>query len=91
MSKKKPNKFSRGYSESRERVKKSVAFSRSCFNCDSYYQGVGDKEEVCQNSSVLEFDMTVDGNNIYCVYWKQCAKKDENSLFKNTLGRSRLD
>lgn len=84
--------FTRGYSESRERVSKSAMFSRSCFNCDSYYQAVGDKEEVCQNTNVLRFDMVFDNNNMYCVYWTQSKRtKGETTLFKKKLGRSVLD
>ena len=42
-------KFNRGYKESREKVKKSAKFTRSCFNCDFYFKTMSDKEEVCQN------------------------------------------
>ena len=84
--------FTRGYSESREKVSKSAMFTRSCFNCDYFYQAVGDKEEVCQNTNVLKFDMVFDNNNMYCVHWTQSKRtKDETSLFKKKLGRSVLD
>lgn len=84
--------FTRGYSESREKVSKSAMFTRSCFNCDYFYQAVGDKEEVCQNTNVLKFDMVFDNNNMYCVHWTQSKRtKGETSLFKKKLGRSVLD
>ena len=84
--------FTRGYSESRERVSKSAMFTRSCFNCEHYYQAVGDKEEVCQNTNVLRFDMVFDNNNMYCVHWTQSKRtKGEKTLFKKKLGRSVLD
>ena len=84
--------FTRGYSESREKISKSAMFTRSCFNCDYFYQAVGDKEEVCQNTNVLKFDMVFDNNNMYCVHWTQSKRtKGETSLFKKKLGRSVLD
>lgn len=84
--------FTRGYSESREKVSKSAMFTRSCFNCEYFYQAVGDKEEVCQNTNVLKFDMVFDNNTMYCVHWTQSKRtKGETSLFKKKLGRSVLD
>lgn len=83
--------FTRGYSTCREKVSKSLRYSRSCFNCEYFYQSVGDIEEVCQNTNVLEFDMVVSENNAYCVHWKMCKGKDDNSLFGNKTGRARLD
>ena len=82
--------FTRGYKESRERLSKNPYYSRSCFNCAFYYQASGDKEEVCQNNGVLEYDMIVDGNNVYCLKWEQCSKSNKETLFKKN-GRSRLD
>lgn len=80
--------FSRGYKECRDRLSKNSTFTRSCFNCDYYYQASGDKEEVCQNVEVLEYDMVVTSNNISCLKWKHENKK--NSLFKKR-GRALLD
>lgn len=88
--KKKKPLFTRGYQESRERLSNSFYYSRSCFNCEHYYQSSGDKEEMCQNDSVLEYDMIVDGNNVYCLKWQQCSK-NSNSLFKKKRGRELLD
>lgn len=82
--------FSKGYSEIRQRMIKSCGYTMSCFNCKYYYQAVGDKEETCQNNSVLEYDMIVDGHRVYCTHWEMCSKDDENTLFKKN-GRSRLD
>lgn len=82
--------FTRGYDECRERLEKNSYYSRSCFNCNSYYQAVGDKEECCQNTNVIEFDMVVSNNNIYCVHWEP-TKRRKNNLFKKKTGRSILD
>lgn len=81
-------KFKRGYEVSRERIRTSPRFAMSCFNCNHYFQGEGDIEEVCQNNEVLEFDMVVEGNNIFCAYWQQC--KSKNEPVKKT-GRAVLD
>lgn len=82
------NLFSRGYNESRERMARYPKYSMSCFNCEYYYQTRRDKEEVCQNNSVLEYDMVVEGNNIYCLNWKPSKPKETMS---EKVGRSRLD
>ena len=82
--------FTRGYQESRERLNKNPYYTRSCFNCDYYYQASGDKEEMCQNDEVLQYDMVVDGNNIYCLKWKPSSSgSSQKSMFKR--GRSQLD
>ncbi len=85
--------FTRGYKECRDRLSSNPYYTRSCFNCAYYYQSVGDKEEVCQNKDVLEYDMIVSGNNIYCLKWEASSKNhnntDQQKLFKR--GRSRLD
>lgn len=85
-------KFTRGYNESRQRMESNSRFTRSCFNCAYYYQMHGDKSEVCQNNSVLEYDMIVEGNNIYCLKWEQATPSVTNkqALFKKH-GRDRLD
>lgn len=89
--KKKRPKFTRGYQESRERLNKNAYYLRSCFNCDDYYQASGDKEEMCQNPTVLQYDMVVTDNNVYCLKWHSSSSKTEQqSLFKKS-GRSRLD
>ena len=88
MSKKSKPIFSRGYKECRDRLANNSTFSRSCFNCAYYYQASGDKEEVCQRSDVLEYDMVVNNNQIYCLKWEQCKPKE--TMF-NKVGRSRLD
>lgn len=85
-------KFTHGYNESRGRMEKNSYYSRSCFNCAYYFQAHGDREEVCQNNEVIEYDMIVDGNNIYCLKWKPASSvvTDQQALFKKS-GRSRLD
>ena len=62
--------FNRGFKEVRQRVEKGSRFTMSCYNCDYYYQAVGDKTEVCQNPEVLKFDMVVTETSIYCTKWK---------------------
>ena len=91
VEKKKPL-FTRGYQDSRERLAKNPYYTRSCFNCAYYYQASGDKEEVCQNQDVLQFDMVVTENNVYCVKWRPSSinKTEQQSLFKRN-GRSKLD
>ena len=84
-------KFTRGYSESRERLKRTAKYSRSCFNCDYYYQSVGDTSEVCQNPNVLKYDMVVTDNNVYCTYWtpskpdKSKSSRKRGKLFKGQV------
>lgn len=91
-SKKKKPIFTRGYKESRDRLSKNSHYTRSCFNCAYYYQASGDKEEVCQNQDVLQYDMVVTDNNVYCLKWLPISKSttEQQSLFKKS-GRSRLD
>lgn len=88
--KKKPI-FTRGYKDCREKVNSGSKFVRSCFNCAHFYQDHGDTEEVCQNPEVIEYDMIVEGNTIYCLKWKPAATspKDPKNAFKR--GRSVLD
>lgn len=81
--------FTRGYDDQRERMKKNSTFTRSCFNCEFYGQCEGDTEEVCQNPNVLKYDMVSDGNNIYCLYWKQCNTGSEEKIRKT--GRDRFE
>lgn len=90
--KEKKSIFTRGYDESRKRMQKNSYYSRSCFNCAYFYHMHGDSGEVCQNNEVLEYDMIVDGNNIYCLKWKPSSsiKNDSQKLFKKS-GRARLD
>ena len=92
MSTPKKSIFSRGYHISREKLAKNSYYSRSCFNCDCYYQASGDREEMCQNPDVLEYDMVVSDNNVYCLKWRPSSvnKTEQQSLFKKS-GRSRLD
>lgn len=63
-------KVQRGYKDVREKLNKSPKFSMSCTNCKYYYQAVGDLEECCQNTEVLEYDMTFEENRVYCLRWK---------------------
>lgn len=81
--------FTRGYQESRDRLSKNSFYSRSCFNCDYYYQASGDKQETCQNSEVLQYDMIITEKDIYCLKWRHNSN-NQQSLFKKN-GRSQLD
>ena len=87
---KKKLKFTKGYSECRKRLNNNAFYSRSCFNCEHYYQAVGDDEEMCQNESVLEYDMVYSNNTVYCLKWSPCNKRD-TVLFRHKSGRNRLD
>lgn len=79
-----PSLFTRGYSPVRNRVGKGSRFTMSCYNCEHYYQASGDNTEVCQNPSVLKYDMVITENNIYCNKW-ELSHRDSSvkSLFKN--------
>ena len=81
--------FSRGYKECRDKLSKNSKYTRSCFNCHYYFQASGDKEEVCQNTNVLEYDMVVSDNSIYCLRWKP-SSSNKDSMFKKN-GRALLD
>lgn len=83
--------FTRGYKESRDRLSNNPYYTRSCFNCAYYYQASGDKEEVCQNDNVLKYDMVVNGNNVYCLKWKQSTinQTEQKAVFRR--GRPKLD
>ena len=83
--------FTRGYQESREKLLKNPRYTQSCFNCGYYYNAVGDKEEVCQNEDVVEYDMVVTETSVSCIKWIPPFKKstEQQSMFKR--GRSKLD
>lgn len=80
--------FNRGYNEVRQRVEKGSRYTMSCYNCEYYYQAVGDKTEVCQNPEVLKYDMVVTETSIYCTKWKLAERasttptKSVKGLFK---------
>ena len=85
-------KFTRGYDECRERLLNNSFYTRSCFNCAYFYQASGDKEELCQNEDVLQYDMVIDNNNnVYCLKWEpsNTSKSEKQKILKR--GRSRLD
>lgn len=69
--------FNRGYSELNDRLEKRSRYTMSCFNCDYFYQTAEDEEEVCQNPTVLKYDMVVSENNVYCNQWTNCKDKVE--------------
>lgn len=81
--------LTRGYKPIRDKIKKNSRYVRSCFNCLHYYQAVGDKEEVCQNPNVVEYDMVYEKNLVFCLHWKPSFDTSEGKFFKNR--RSILD
>lgn len=90
MTKSKKPVFTRGYQESRDRLSANSYYTRSCFNCAYYYQASGDKEEMCQNDQVIEYDMVFEDNRCYCLRWQQNNPTEQQQMFKKT-GRARLD
>ena len=75
--------FTRGYGEVRQKVEKGSRFTMSCYNCEHFYQAVGDKEEVCQNPDVLKYDMVITETSIYCNRWELTKRKQSvKSMFK---------
>lgn len=81
----------KGYEDVRDRIKRYGYHTRSCMNCAYYYQSVGDKEELCQNQSVIQADMIVNGHNVCCTQWVLATdRKKDNNLFKPKSGRDRF-
>lgn len=68
-------KFTIGYDDIQEKVKKSSRYTRCCDNCNFFYMSKDDTEEVCQNTSVLPYDVVVDDNRVYCNFWKGVGEK----------------
>lgn len=80
--------FTRGYGGVRQKIGKGSRFTMSCYNCDHFYQAVGDDEEVCQNPDVLKYDMVITETSIYCNRWELCRRKQSvKGLFKNNQKR----
>lgn len=69
--------FGRGYKPFRE--KSGSKYVMSCFNCNFFYQAVGDKEDLCQNPDVLEYDMINTESSIYCLRWQPVKGKPEEN------------
>lgn len=75
--------FSRGYDEVRRRLNKKSIYTMSCYNCEHYYQLNGDKEELCQNSEVLSFDLVKTKTSVFCTRWKLVQRTETaKELFK---------
>ncbi|MBO8161080.1 MAG: hypothetical protein H0Z24_05540 [Thermosipho sp. (in: Bacteria)] len=62
--------FNVGWKFVREKVNNNPQFFRNCNNCRYYYQLEGEDEEYCQNEKVLEYDIIVENDRTYCLYWK---------------------
>lgn len=77
--------FGRGYEPFHEKAERRSKYLMSCFNCEYYYQAVGDSEELCQNTEVLEYDMINTESSIYCLLWTPVKIKPKASKtgFKN--------
>jgi hypothetical protein len=78
--------YHRGFAPVDARLARYARFSRSCYNCDSYYQASGDGDEVCQDPEVTQYDMVITENNIFCSRWKPPKRKEQmsvKSIFKN--------
>ena len=79
--------FSRGFDPVRRKVEKGSRFTMSCYNCDYYYQAVGDTEEVCQNPEVLKYDMVITNSSIYCNRWRLTSRQQSvKKLFEKKKG-----
>ena len=88
IKKKSKIEFSVGYGNVRSRVEKGSRYTMSCYNCEYYYQGNGDREEVCQNPDVLQYDMVVTESSIYCNRWELCRRTQSvKSIFKKEKRR----
>ena len=81
--------FNHGYNSVRAKVESGSVYLKSCYNCDYYYQAVGDKTEVCQNPTVLRYDMVVTETSIYCNQWKPCARSKGASSVKRLFKKNR--
>lgn len=80
--------FTKGYGEIQSKVSKRNKFIMSCYNCEYFYQAMGDTEEMCQNSEVLRYDMIITENNICCAKWKPCLRSQSvKSIFKKGSNR----
>jgi hypothetical protein len=66
--------FTEGSQDIRERVKKYARFSRSCDNCNDFYQAPRDTEELCHNNNVLQYDICSEGSRVYCSFWNGVKK-----------------
>ena len=75
--------FVRGYAPVRRILERGSKYTRSCYNCEYFYQAPGDDTEVCQNEQVLKFDMVITESSIYCHMWRLNARRtDAKSLFR---------
>lgn len=75
--------FVRGYAPIRRILERGTKYTRSCYNCEYFYQAPGDDTEVCQNGQVLKYDMVVTESSIYCHMWRLNARRtDAKSLFR---------
>ena len=73
--------FNRGFSPVRAKLSKGSKYLISCYNCDYFYKGKDDTEEVCQNPEVLKYDMVVNETSIYCSKWTM-TKRANTSVKK---------
>lgn len=48
---------------------------RSCSTCEFYY---GEPEEECHNNNVTKFDVTLEGDNTFCTFWRPVGMKSRD-------------
>ena len=70
----KKKRLNRGYKEVSEKVMRNPKFFRSCYNCYYFYQSREDREELCQNPDVLEYDMVIEEDRFYCIKWRPVGR-----------------
>lgn len=76
-------KFSRGYDKVRDKVSKGGKYIMCCQNCNFFRKETGDEEEVCQNPDVLQYDIIITENSVYCLKWQPYKfTTRKKSLFK---------
>lgn len=49
--------------------KRKMSNIKDCQSCQSYFADNEEDKEYCHNNSVTEFDIIIDNNRTYCVYW----------------------
>lgn len=74
-------KLTKGYKNVREKVINTSRYTKECGNCRFFYQTEEDEEELCQNSNVLKYDICVEGERVYCSFWRGITP-DENERRK---------
>lgn len=76
MSKKKVI-LSRGFEDVQKKVEKNSRYTRSCDNCEYYNDYIIDEQEedTCTHPSVLPYDICIDGDRVYCSFWRYASRR----------------